>query len=414
MSIVTRLVEKAGLQAVTAYSLTQARHLFANALPESFLCAIVDYNLPDAAHGEAIDFCLGSVLPTIVITGQVNRHTREDVLRRDVVDYIPKDNAQTYDYLARLLVRLQRNKHTAVLVAGHQRRAAQAMLSLLQRHNFVTYEAQDSTETYRLLREHPHIKMVITGTSLTDESSPTLIANLRQDYPKERLAIISACDQHSELNSAHFIKSGANDFMPLPVCHEEFLCRINQNVELLEHVEALTTLAHTDYLTGLFNRRYFFDRLTARAASRKETYALAMLDLDHFKQINDKFGHDTGDAVLVEVARALQQNFSDGIIARFGGEEFCVYLSQEPAAIATSRFEAFREKLASAPLCIGQHQVPVSLSVGLLTVRASNLTNSISRADKLLYQAKAGGRNRVVSDLLFSQTLAGSSAPSRV
>ncbi|QPG05800.1 diguanylate cyclase [Salinimonas marina] len=399
MNIVIKLVEKAGLEAVTAQSLTEARYVFSQAMPESFLCAIVDYNLPDAVNGQAIDFCLESILPTIVVTGRMDATTRNSVLSREVVDYIPKENAQTYDYLSRLLGRLERNKHIGIVVTGQDRRSARHMVSLLKRHNFNTYEASTAAQTQQLLRENHNIKVVITGAELEDQNSTALIANLRADYTKEQLAIISVCERGNDMHSARYIKSGANDFLLKPYCHEEFLCRISQNIELIEHVEALTSMAHTDFLTGLVNRRYFFDKLSAMVPDSDRAHALAMLDLDFFKAINDTYGHDAGDEVLIRVAGILKQQFDDGVVARFGGEEFVVFLPSTPPKLAFKRLETFRRDVEALNFTHAGQTYQVSTSVGLLTVLPEALNVAVSQADELLYQAKKAGRNRIVSDI---------------
>ena len=405
INIVVKLVEQADLVPVVSQSLTEANHLFMQSTPEDYLCAIVDYNLPDAPNGQAIDFCLDSILPTIVVTARMDKGTRDDVLRREVVDYIPKENTQTYDYLARLLKRLEKNKQIGIVVAGQSRTAAVRMTSLLRRHNFITYEANSAERTYQLVRENPEIRLVITGTDFDDVKSTTIISNLRMDYAKERLAIISVHAQEAQLSSARFIKSGANDFLLTPYCHEEFLCRITQNIELIENVEALTAMANSDFLTGLFNRRYFLNKLSGLAVQRGKRYALAVIDLDNFKQVNDTFGHENGDVVLVHTALLLRQHFADAVIARFGGEEFCVFMADTDAQTAVDRMESFRVKVSQQPVTISQTSINISISAGLLTAPASSLVNSISRADKLLYQAKNAGRNRIVSDIAFSRAL---------
>ena len=141
------------------------------------------------------------------------------------------------------------------------------------------------------------------------------------------------------------------------------------------------------------------------AARRSERYSLAVLDLDNFKQVNDTYGHDAGDIVLVHTAAVLRQHFADAVIARFGGEEFCIFMPDISAEHALSRIEALRALVCQQPVKVGDEKISVSISAGLLTTKASSLVNSISRADKLLYQAKHAGRNRVVSDIAFSRAL---------
>ena len=396
LDLVSKLVRKAGLKPVGARSLTEAKYKFKQANPEEFLCAVVSYQLPDAPKGQAIDFAVNAYLPTVAVTNDVSPATRKAVLERDVVDYVPKENAQIYDYLARLLARLDKNKQIGVLVVHPKRAPRTFMTSLLQRHNFATMQAANGKEAMTALAEHPNIKLVITDSELPDESGTRFIANLRKVFSKEELAIIGIADGDSALLSAHFIKSGANDFLRQPFCHEEFLCRIMQNVELLENVEAIRKAANTDYLTGLPNRRHFFYSVNLGYKSLPAVHALALLDLDHFKQVNDTYGHDAGDAVLKAVGGLLASAFEDVLVARFGGEEFCVYLPNIPPDIANKRMEAFREKVARLPVAIdADNSINVTVSIGLTYHRSNNIEALLTEADRLLYQAKKVGRNQI-------------------
>ena len=395
LKVVSRLVTRAGFTVVSAGSLTEAMHRFGLSKPEDFLCAIVDFNLPDAPNGEAIDFTINAYLPTIVITGQVDVMTREAVLNREVVDYIPKENTQVYDYLGRLLLRLERNKYIGVLVVDSRRKTRAAMAALLKRHNFIVYEANSAESAMTLLSEHPHIRMVLTDDAIPDQPGTEFVANLRKAFSKEELAIIGVSEGDSALLSARFIKSGANDFLRKPYCHEEFLCRITQNLELIENVEAIRKAANTDYLTGLPNRRHFFYSVNVGLKKLPEKQALAILDLDFFKQVNDTYGHDAGDAVLQSVSAQIAEQFDDVFVARFGGEEFCIYLPGHTSDQAFARLESFRESIATTPVHFNGHLLEVTTSIGMAARPSHNIDTLVSEADKLLYKAKSQGRNQI-------------------
>jgi CheY-like chemotaxis protein len=109
MQMMRSLISKAKLRPICTSSLVEAKHVFSSSAPEEFLCAVVDFTLPDATNGEAIDFTIASFLPTIVITAKLDDLTRAAILSKSIVDYIPKDNAQVYEYLTRLLSRLNKN-----------------------------------------------------------------------------------------------------------------------------------------------------------------------------------------------------------------------------------------------------------------------------------------------------------------
>lgn len=395
LDIVSKLVKKAGLTPVGAHSLTEASVRFSQMVPESFLCAIVAHSLPDAPKGEAIDFAINAFIPTIVTTNTLDATIRDKVLAKDVVDYIPKENAQNYDYLSRLLFRLEKNKSTGVAVVSTHRTSRKHMLSLLYRHNFVVYDCPTAADAMTKLAEHSHIRLVITDNALPDMTGTQFISGLRKAFSKEQLAIIGLANDQRPLMSAHFIKSGANDFLHLPFCHEEFLCRVMQNIEYIESVEAIRRAANTDYLTGLPNRRHFFYIVTVQYQQLRKEHALALIDLDFFKQINDTYGHDGGDSVLKTVALLIEEHFPNEIFARFGGEEFCVYMPSTDACHAHTRLNDFRQAVEKTKFQILENNVSVTCSVGVSSTPTQNIETLLTQADKQLYEAKHAGRNRV-------------------
>ncbi|MFF2093037.1 diguanylate cyclase [Paenibacillus sp. NPDC058174] len=179
----------------------------------------------------------------------------------------------------------------------------------------------------------------------------------------------------------------------LEALHEEY--EVKQQ-ELMRINLQLETMASTDPLTGLHNRRFFQVSLLALLLSFRETgkpFSLLIIDIDHFKRINDTFGHPAGDAVLVHLARLLKSMARDtDIIARFGGEEFVIILpsTREEDAILTA--EQYRSVIASSPC--GEHTITVS--IGASTVGpGDNDETLLHQADTALYVSKSSGRNRV-------------------
>ncbi|WP_370242590.1 diguanylate cyclase [Marisediminitalea sp.] len=398
LALLKKLVERAGLKPVVATTLAEARHIFLHSDPEHYLCAIVDYHLPDAPNGEAIDYAIESFIPTIVSTGKLDADTRNRVLAKDVVDYIPKENAQVFDYLMRLLSRLEKNKGIEVIVADPKRQNRTAMAALLRRHNFITLECATTEDVETLLGKHPNVKLLLIDSEIKGELATQFVAHLRKTYSKETLAILGLSADENNLLSARFIKSGANDFVKKPFCHEELLCRITLNIDLIEKVETIRRTANTDYLTGLPNRRHFFYTVDQYQQAPLSHQSVALIDLDHFKRINDTYGHDAGDAVLKAVARRIASHCADLVVSRFGGEEFCVYLPDLPSEAAIERIEALRQHIASKPVNFKDQMLPVTASIGLTTASSTNVHEMLTRADKLLYQAKTGGRNQVAHD----------------
>ena len=157
--------------------------------------------------------------------------------------------------------------------------------------------------------------------------------------------------------------------------------------------------ATTDFLTGLNNRRQLLRLgLPMLASARRSAtpLAVAMLDIDHFKRVNDTWGHDAGDEVLARIGQLLKASFrSSDIVARFGGEEFCILAPGLSPEEAFSLFDAFRLRLAEERFTFGGEQVAITISIGVSTEVIDSIDTMIAAADTQLYRAKERGRNRV-------------------
>jgi diguanylate cyclase (GGDEF)-like protein len=171
--------------------------------------------------------------------------------------------------------------------------------------------------------------------------------------------------------------------------------------ELVRHAQELERLATTDDLTGLCNRRHFLARADAelhRHMRERQPLALALFDIDHFKSVNDRFGHDVGDAVIRHVAAVCRSTvYESDILARFGGEEFVLLLPQTTGEDAVARAEVMRRRLEASPFDVDGAEVRVTISVGIAEASAASprIGDLMKRADQALYRAKHDGRNLV-------------------
>ncbi|GAA4328503.1 biofilm regulation diguanylate cyclase SiaD [Pigmentiphaga soli] len=164
---------------------------------------------------------------------------------------------------------------------------------------------------------------------------------------------------------------------------------------------ALNEASHRDVLTGLGNRRLLIERLkqeTVRAARTGQPYSLAMLDVDNFKQVNDTYGHEMGDQVLIEIGTAVQMELRESDLGgRWGGEEFLLILPATSGPAAMQVAERVRTSIHNLVVRSGTQAVPVSASIGVSTHSAGeDFSHTVSRADAALLEAKRSGRDRVV------------------
>jgi len=401
-----RIVQELGHQVVVAATLAQASEVLAQ--DADFLAALLDINLPDAPNGEVVDLVLGHGIPSIVFTGEMDNELRERFWAKHIVDYVLKQNLENVQYMLSLIERLARNPSIKVLVVDDSQSARHALSQLLRVHRYQVLEACSGEEALALVAKNPDLRLVLTDYNMPGMNGFELTRSLRRDFTKNHLAIIGLSGTSGVAISAQFLKSGANDFLHKPFLAEEFYVRVTQNIELLEYISQIHDLANKDFLTKLYSRRYFFTAGEKRLAAQrraKTPVCLAMLDIDHFKRINDTYGHDAGDAVLQHMSTLLSSSFGGSdIVARFGGEEFCVLASGISAQGAVNCFEALRQRLAEDVPHFGGQSIPFTVSIGVCCQQLDNLESMVKAADGALYDSKNSGRNRVTMapDLLES------------
>jgi diguanylate cyclase (GGDEF)-like protein len=168
----------------------------------------------------------------------------------------------------------------------------------------------------------------------------------------------------------------------------------------IERETIFRQLAHTDALTGVYNRRYFFDlaeKVINQSVLQNQTFSMLMLDIDYFKDINDKFGHASGDQAIQQVAHICSKILrEDDILGRLGGEEFALLLMNADLEAASAVAERLRQRVADTKVPVQTDYIRMTISIGVAeTLAGESVHGVLKRADKALYTAKAKGRNRV-------------------
>ncbi len=375
-----------------AASLRDAAGLIKN---NKYTIALVDLNLPDAPNGEVAKLTLKFGIPTVVLTGSIDEFKRQQMLEMGVVDYVLKENRDSYIYAVKQLALLLKNQGKKVLVADDSATSRTMMRQMLARLLYQVIEVEDGQQAYELLINDRDIKLLMTDYAMPVMDGFELAKKIRSKRGRDELAIIGISGSGSQSLSAKFIKHGANDFLTKPFLPEEFHCRVMQTMEQISLIETIKDAANRDYLTGLYNRRYFYSYAQQYLENNNQATCLALLDIDHFKQINDTYGHQAGDDVLVELSEHLQAYFSDMLMARVGGEEFALLMPNCAMEQAFEMLDNFRFKLSSTQIDAGEHLISVTVSIGVSEYLGDSLQDLINHADIALYDAKGGGRNQV-------------------
>lgn len=365
-----------------------------------YFVALLDLNLPDAPDGEVVDMILSYKIPSIVLTGSMDKEVREKILKKDVIDYVYKGNIDDVNYIFMLIERLHKNRDIKVMIVDDSMATRAQIKSLLQHQMFKVLVAAHGEEALVFLQDNPDIKLILTDYQMPVIDGVELTKEVRKLYSKNELSIIAMTGTSTDLISAKFLKIGANDFINKPFTREEIACRINNSLDALEYIAKIEDMAQNDFLSGLANRRYFFDAMKEyfkEAKKKNESFALGLIDLDSFKQINDTLGHHVGDTVIVELAKTLQKHLThEHFLARLGGDEFCVVLKNIDQKKALEFFIKLKSAIASVHIKTKEKKdLNISVSIGVTFGDLESVEEMINQADKALYVAKKNGKNRV-------------------
>lgn len=251
----------------------------------------------------------------------------------------------------------------------------------------------------------------VISMSLTDMDALRLCSQLKSLEKTRMLPLVVVSELEQEEKVIRALDMGVNDYIRRPIDRNEMLARVRTqvqrkryNVQLRDSVQQTIEMAVTDSLTGLNNRRYLDTHLSemmTKAKSRDKPLSIVMCDIDHFKKVNDTYGHDVGDEVIREFARRIKKNIRNiDLACRYGGEEFVIVMPDTDMALARVVAERIRSEVFMHPFIVeeGANQLPVTVSLGVSCLQTSADTGDIliKRADNALYEAKRAGRNTVM------------------
>ncbi|MFQ5527650.1 MAG: diguanylate cyclase [Thermoanaerobaculia bacterium] len=273
-----------------------------------------------------------------------------------------------------------------------------------------TVELASSVRSGMQLVQESGVDLVVCDLNMPELDGLAFLELLGKEQGAEETPVIMLTGEESLESKVRCLESGASDYLVKPFADEELVARtrIHLQIKALQDElriknEQLRRLACLDSLTGVPNRYHFLERLEAelsRCSRQGLPLSLAMIDIDHFKRVNDDHGHLCGDQTLRRVAEMLEQGLRDyDILARYGGEEFCAAFIDTSPEAALGVAERCRLRVAQQPVAYEGHELEITVSIGVAssTEPTSGMsTELISRADEALYMAKHRGRNQVV------------------
>lgn len=220
-----------------AYNLHEAK-LFLH--KDDYFVTLLDVNLPDAPNGEVIDYTLAKGHKVIVLSGNIDKAFRKQILDKNIIDYVNKSGIEDIQYIIATLKRLEKNREHKILLVDDSIVVRKQMQSMLENMFFQVLAVAHGEEALGMLQSFDDISLVLTDYNMPVMNGLELTKEIRKTKDKKSLSIIALSSDENDETIALFLKNGANDYIKKPFSKEEFTCRINNSIEALENIQIIS------------------------------------------------------------------------------------------------------------------------------------------------------------------------------
>lgn len=300
--------------------------------------------------------------------------------------------------------------HSSVLVVEDSETVRREIVHILKGKSIFDtfYEADDGLQGFKVLLGHK-IDLILCDVDMPMMDGFKFISLVQSREDLRDVPIILLTGKEDRDSKIRGLEQGASDYITKPFDGGELVARVKVHLkiktlqdQLKQANELLLAISHTDHLTGLYNRRYLeetLEREFRRTQRKGNNLAVMIMDIDHFKMVNDTYGHQQGDYVLCKIATLFQRVLREyDTAARFGGEEFIAVIPETSLSEARIIAERIRISIEETLFNVGDEKIRITASFGVSAFPAEEIRSAddlIRVADKALYTAKISGRNRV-------------------
>lgn len=298
-----------------------------------------------------------------------------------------------------------------LLVADDSRVSRMMLSAITKKWGYEVILAEDGEQAWQIMQADDAPQLLLLDWEMPKMNGIEVCERVINKNPDNPAYIVLLTSRTGSDDIVEGLSKGASDYLSKPFNSAELQVRLQVGQRMLElqdklciTLRELTELASHDGLTGLLNRRAIMEALpkeVSRAERQEQTLFIGMCDIDHFKKINDIYGHLVGDEVLKEVTKRMEYSLRDhDLIARYGGEEFLVITPVDSAKDGTMVYQRICQTVSAQPIEIDDLSISITISCGVTSYSPENKEKNIVKllftADEALYQAKDAGRNRVV------------------
>jgi two-component system cell cycle response regulator len=295
-----------------------------------------------------------------------------------------------------------------ILIADDDLSSRTILEAVLKKWGYQPVVTTDGSAAWEILQSEDAPSLLALDWNMPGMTGLEICRRVRERRTSKPPYIILVTARGEKTDIVEGLEAGANDYVSKPYDNDELRARIRVGQRMVEIQselndarDALLHEAMHDSLTGVFNRRAILGALKQEIARSKrsgETFSIGLIDVDHFKQVNDTYGHQTGDEVLCALVKCVQSNLRESdSLGRYGGEEFLVIAPSSSGTKAEGLYDRLCNNIALSPVFTSSGLVVISASIGVAGGTGQVTSESvIAAADSALYRAKAEGRNRVV------------------
>ena len=399
--IVKKLIEPRGYEVIATDISTVAFTI----LEENKISLIITGNELADISGEDFITILSkskySNIPVIVLTSTDSLELRTKLFSMGIVDYILKKDVNTaklsnyFDSLIKQDALLEQIQKESIGVLDDSKFGLNVIKTIFEHHKIknVTYY----TDPLKFLEDSEKHAIFLVDLVLPEMSGEEVIIELRKKQKDCVIIVVSGITNFKTIS--HAMMYGADDYISKPYDNSIFMARLKANARTYFLYKELEKRAVTDGLTGLYNHRYIYDYVGTSIMEKEKQgfkFCVLLIDIDYFKSVNDTFGHQVGDLVLMSLSEIFAKSFgADAVCGRYGGEEFMAVLKNTRLEEGLKVVNTFRERIMETSY--PNQDFKITISGGLVEHSTETSAEIIKKADELLYKAKDGGRNRICS-----------------
>lgn len=294
-----------------------------------------------------------------------------------------------------------------ILIAEDDRTSRSILTAILKKWGYDPVVTVDGAAAWDVMQHEDAPRLVLLDWNMPGMDGVEVCRHIRKNDSANPPYVIILTGKGEKSDIVQGLDAGANDYICKPYDNDELMARIRVGRRMVELqtalVEARDAMAHQalhDTLTGIFNRRAILETLEreiSRARREGGKVGVGMLDIDHFKKVNDTYGHQVGDEVLSGFVRTVRRNLREyDVIGRYGGEEFLLIAPGQQDKTFEGLYERVCSQVAATPLETAAGPLSITVSIGIVAGSGASTTDEMLRmADSALYRAKTQGRNRV-------------------